>query len=303
MPAGFVELRRAEREGGVGLTWKRGESEVLALSAAVEVELAEANNLTVDGQRHSAPYSQTRELGGALIGEAEIDLPWLSARLTDSWRPFADDGWRVDRRLEILSVRQACGVRLILELVPTLPKRAYGDFRYFAPPALYDLNDLNEDGVEDYLDARSLHYREDRLNLLSILAYNPDAGLGFSLSRADLPEFDPTPERSPGQKAFLQRTDIGSLGFEPKNGEIALIAAYPFAERTRSNALMVRERSPFAAFWPAAEGDVLTGSWNIRVEAAADVHAALWSMWRRKFEELQPSPVALGASSGSNRTP
>ena len=192
MPAGFVELRRAEREGGVGLTWKRGESEVLALSAAVEVELAEANNLTVDGQRHSAPYSQTRELGGALIGEAEIDLPWLSARLTDSWRPFADDGWRVDRRLEILSVRQACGVRLILELVPTLPKRAYGDFRYFAPPALYDLNDLNEDGVEDYLDARSLHYREDRLNLLSILAYNPDAGLGFSLSRADLPEFDPT---------------------------------------------------------------------------------------------------------------
>ena len=53
MPAGFVELRRAEREGGVGLTWKRGESEVLALSAAVEVELAEANNLTVDGQRHS----------------------------------------------------------------------------------------------------------------------------------------------------------------------------------------------------------------------------------------------------------
>ena len=102
-------------------------------------------------------------------------------------------------------------MRLILELVPTLPKRAYGDFRYFAPPALYDLNDLNEDGVEDYLDARSLHYREDRLNLLSILAYNPDAGLGFSLSRADLPEFDPIPERSPGQKAFLQRTDIGSL--------------------------------------------------------------------------------------------
>ena len=155
-----------------------------------------------------------------------------------------DDTWRVDRRLEVLSIREACGVRLILELIPTLPKRAYADFHYFAPPALYDLNDLNEDGVEDYLGTTSLHYREDRLNPLTVLAYSNSARLGLSLSRADLPEFDSKPDRLAGQSAFLQRTDIGSLGFEPQDdGGVALVAAYPFAERTRSNALLVTART------------------------------------------------------------
>ena len=136
----------------------------------------------------------------------------------------------------------------------TLTKRAYADFRYFAPPALYDLNDLNGDGIEDYLDTRSLHYREDRLNLLSILAYSESAHLSFSLSRADTPDFDSTPDRIPGQAAFLQRTDVGSLGFEPQgDGGVTLVAAYPFAERTRCNALLVKERSPFA-YWPADAG-------------------------------------------------
>ena len=82
-------------------------------------------------------------------------------------------------------------------------KSAYRDFRYFAPPALYDLNDLNEDGVEDYLDVQgafttakivsiSCHPRLQRIG----------AGLGFSLSRADLPEFDPTARTSARAESF-----------------------------------------------------------------------------------------------------
>ncbi len=58
-----------------------------------------------------------------------------------------ETAWRVDRELEIVDVANSVGVRLLLELAPLLPWRAYGDFRYFAPPALYDLNDLNDDGV------------------------------------------------------------------------------------------------------------------------------------------------------------
>src|SRR5204863_3937720 len=146
---------------------------------------------------------------GQIVGAADVATPRASFKLADAWTRVSDDTWQVDRRLETVSVASACGVRLILECLPLMPARAYGDFRYFAPPALYDLNDLNEDGVEDYLDTRSLHFREDRLNLRTLLAYSGTAKLGFAISRADPPEFDPVPDRRPGERAFLQRTDIG----------------------------------------------------------------------------------------------
>jgi hypothetical protein len=57
----------------------------------------------------------------------------------------------------------------------------------------------------------SLHFREDRLTYLTLLAFSESAHLGFALSRADLPEFDSLPARCRGDTAFLQATDIGSL--------------------------------------------------------------------------------------------
>ena len=187
-----------------------------------------------------------------------------------------------------------CGVRLLLELVPAGTRRGYDDFRYFAPPALTDLNDLNEDGIEEYLETRSLHFREDRLNLRSLLAWSDAISLGIVLSRADRPAFDPIPERAPGVGAFLQNTDIGSLGIEPlAGGGVAFVAAYPFAERSRSNALRVKEREPFAAFAPAITGETFSAAWLVRLVAAPDVHGALWAMWTRRYTELAPLPVNL----------
>jgi hypothetical protein len=292
-----LEFRLATTVKGDGICWMRGGNDVLMLLRGACIEVGEGPRPTVEGVRHSAGYSQIEHAGDVIKASCDIETPRVRFHLADTWRQIADDTWRVDRRLEVLSVRHTCGVRLILELVPTLTKRAYADFRYFAPPALYDLNDLNGDGIEDYLDTRSLHYREDRLNLLSILAYSESAHLSFSLSRADTPDFDSTPDRIPGQAAFLQRTDVGSLGFEPQDdGGVTLVAAYPFAERTRCNALLVTERSPFAAYWPADAGETLTASWLIRIHAEEDAHAALWSAWTRRFEELRPCAVTLAAS-------
>src|SRR5204863_1025920 len=134
---------------------------------------------------------------GQIVGAADVATPRASFKLADAWTRVSDDTWQVDRRLETVSVASACGVRLILECLPLMPARAYGDFRYFAPPALTDLNDLNEDGIEDYLDTRSLHFREDRLNLRSLLAWHSGSGIGIVLSRADRPDFDTIPDRQP----------------------------------------------------------------------------------------------------------
>ena len=238
--------------------------------------------------------------GEAIAADCEIVLPEGVFRLTDRWRRLDETAWRVDRRLEIVDVANPVGVRLLLELAPLLPRRAYGDFRYFAPPALYDLNDLNDDGVEDYLDTKSLHFREDRLTYLTLFAFSERARLGFALSRADLPEFDSLPERSHGDSAFLQATDIGSLGIEPeRDGDgVKLLAAYPFAERTRSHALLVKERVPFAAFYPAKKSETLSVSYSLRFVPAGNVHEAMAGLWRIRFDELAPRPVALPATLG-----
>jgi hypothetical protein len=87
--------------------------------------------------------------GEAITAGREIVLPEGIFRLTERWRRVDETAWRVDRRLEIVEGAKPLGVRLLLELAPLLPRRAYGDFRYFAPPALYDLNDLNDDGSKN----------------------------------------------------------------------------------------------------------------------------------------------------------
>jgi hypothetical protein len=290
-------LRAESRPVGYALIWSRGDADVLALPAGATVELADAEAPMVTGERFAVAYANVESIGEHIVGTADIEAARGRLGLTDTWSRVGEDTWRIDRRLEVRSVRAATGVRLLLELAPLLPKRAYGDFHYFAPPALTDLNDLNEDGIEEYLETRSLHFREDRLNLLSVLAFSDSAGLGICLSRADRPEFDTIPERKPGQLAFLQTTDIGSLGIEPAEaGSVRLVAAYPFAERTRSNALLVRERAPFAAFAPATPGGALEASWLVRFVSAEDMHAALWAVWTRRFAELDPRPVVLPSS-------
>jgi hypothetical protein len=294
---GEFEMRFVRKETGFAPTWAQDGANILSLPNAASVEISASSHRTALGSRHSAPYALISDNGGVIAAEALIETPAAKLRLADLWRQVDECAWGVDRRLEVLSVAEPCGVRLILEFAPALSHRAYGDFRYFAPPALYDLNDLNEDGIEDYFDTKSLHYRDDRLNQLAIFAYHSGARLGVSLSRDDAPCFDSMPDREPGESAFFQRTDIGSLGFEPQaDGSVTFVAAYPFAERTRSNALLVKARTPFAAFWPAEPGETLNGSWSIRFHPADDVHAALWSMWRERFHRLSPRPVELAGS-------
>jgi hypothetical protein len=279
------------------LRWRRGTDAVVALPLPAILEITDVVHPTVAGERFAARYwslDMTEERG---LGIAELSTPRGRFRLIDEWVRIEADCWQVNRQLETVDLLEPTGVRLILALRPVLALSAYRDFRYFAPPALTDLNDLNEDGVEDYLETKSLHFRDDRLNLRSFLAWSDAAKIGIVLSRFDAPEFDANPDRAPGREVFLQTTDIGSLGIEPQDNEgVALVAAYPFAERTRSNALLVKQRSPFAAFAPAVPAEPLTASWTVRLVNCQDAHQALWEMWTRRYRELAPIPVDLPAS-------
>ena len=167
-----AEVRVETGDEGAALVWFWRDERALSLPAAASIEIGVPGSLTPSGKRHSLAYRQAVQEGEAIAADCEIVLPEGVFRLTDRWRRLDETAWRVDRRLEIVDVANPVGVRLLLELAPLLPRRAYGDFRYFAPPALYDLNDLNDDGVEDYLDTKSLHFREDRLTYLTLFAFS-----------------------------------------------------------------------------------------------------------------------------------
>jgi hypothetical protein len=212
----------------------------------------------------------------------------------DTWRREAD-GIHLRRRLTA-TTSAAEAVRLVLEVVAAPQRLAFDAARLFAPPALYDLNDIDEDGEEDYLDTRTLVYRDDRLTALAVLAYSPADQLGYSLVREDLPEFDDIPDRIRGQRDMVQRTDVGALGVAPGADESTLlIAAYPFVERDRSHALTSEDRQPWGAFWPVQGGE----STEFEVEYRLSTHPgespidSLWALWVDRYAALSPRPVEL----------
>jgi hypothetical protein len=105
-------------------------------------------------------------------------------------------------------------VSLRLDIVTALREgTSYDDLKYFAPPMMYNHNDLDGDGIDDYLRSRNLVYREDKLNLRSVMAYHELRRLSCTLIRADAPEFEPLPERPNRERAFLWKTDVGGLGY------------------------------------------------------------------------------------------
>src|SRR6185503_4528706 len=158
-----LALEIEQRPAGAALVWLRDGLPIVAAATPAVLEMADAAAPTITGVRMTSGYAQVASSAERIDATVAIDGGEGRFRLADRWERIAEDTWRVDRRLETISVARPSGVRLLLELSPMLERRAYDDFRYFAPPALTDLNDLNEDGIEEYLETRSLHFREDRL--------------------------------------------------------------------------------------------------------------------------------------------
>lgn len=269
------------------------------LTVTVETPVV-LETLAPDGSiaRICAGYSTTEVAGEELIGRAEVvDTSGARFAVQDRWTPVPSGRWRLRRELRVLRPVHGVAVRLVLELAPRVTDSdSFGDWTYFAPGAMYDLNDLDGDLVDDYADTQTLVYREDRLTAMTVVAHHRNAGRVISLSRATVPAFDPQPERGAGETAFRQRTDIGSLGVFPAADGPAgcvLTSAYPFVERERSHALLVRERPGWGAFWPAGEQESFAVEYLVASSGAASPHDALWDTWLRRLDDLKPERVRL----------
>lgn len=235
--------------------------------------------------------------GDLMVGTASLSHAGWTVQLEDRWRQ-GGSGLRVDRSLRVLAAGPAeWGIRVELQGT-ILSEDSFGASKQYAPPALFNMNDIDGDGVEDYVDSRELIYRDDRLTALTVLTYLPAARAGVALVRLDAPRWDDVPVRAPGDVRFLQPTDIGSLGLAPSTDErTTLIAAHPFVERSRSHALTARDREPWGAYFPLSSAGVdarlFEVSYEFRAIAADTDIDALWGLWRMRLAELDPVAAVL----------
>jgi hypothetical protein len=273
------------------------EEDVLRLAAPVVVETwIDSGSVT----RHESGYQRVERTDTTLEGLAELEIEGRRVSVRDRWHRVDGDTWQVDRALTADGFATTDGLRLRLVCDTTLAEGgAFDDFRFYAPSAVYDHNDLDEDGVDDYLPSRHMQYREDRLNTLSLMAYHEARGFGLTIIRADQPAFDSIPDRPNKERLFLQRTDIGSVGFEPVSGavqQLRLQACYPFDEGEYTHALLLVERTSWGSMWPIGQNPAFDVSYQIRAEGAANFHDAMWQNYSRRMRDLKPVPVALPVS-------
>lgn len=191
------------------------------------------------------------------------------------------------------------GIRLCTEMLP-LPeeKNQFEDLRYFAPPAIFDKNDLDEDGYEDYFHTKKVIFREDRFNYPMFMCYSENSHFAVRIERETLPKYDSIPERKTSEETgeleafFLQRTDIGSIGADGSNQkELCLKASYPFAEGDATIALYILKTIPFGAFWPLKTGESFTVSYRFSMHKHVDFHAACWYNVSHVIQTKKPEPA------------
>ena len=120
--------------------------------------------------RREYPYTRITQT------EDGLKAMYRNRRMNGQERRKSTDIYRTEegsvvlsRQVRILRESGYPGMRLRTE-ISLLPekKNAFEDLRYFAPPAIYDKNDLDEDGYEDYFHTKKTIFRDDRFNLSDV---------------------------------------------------------------------------------------------------------------------------------------
>lgn len=254
--------------------------------------------------RIEAGYSELSESENTVKASASICDEHAGEVIVSDTYTEKDGAVVLERKLQVIKKAQAEGVRLRTEAVLFPEDKArFEDLRYFAPPAIYDKNDLDEDGYEDYFSTKKTVFRDDRFNYPMFMCYSEKRRHAVRLEREKLPEYDSIPDREiseeTGEKAsvFLQKTDIGSMGVDGSDGkEAKLVACYPFSEGDATIGLYIIKTVPFGAFWPMKPDGSFSVSYKLTDREHDDFHDACWYSIKTVIVEKKPEPEKLPAS-------
>jgi hypothetical protein len=245
-----------------------------------------------------------------VVASAEVTQMTAVARLsledgtrltvTDSYELTCDHALRLSRKVEVTETGTAIGLRIGFSTESKVSGAAEQDWQFFIPGTLYNRNDNDGDGVEDYLGTYVQDVRDDRNGVLGVLARDPRTGTTFTAARMNKPTFDTavTAEQL-AERYFVLETDIGSLGLAPADGgQVALRGSYPFSEEYSFS--LDTERSGWAGYTPNRVGVIADLQYEFRVTRSADLTEAIWQFYetqRRNLGTQRPEPgVALEES-------
>lgn len=244
-------------------------------------------------------YTSAHEEAGTLTARGALTAQdGTTVEVEDTWRIIDAATVQVDRRVSVTTPGVSNGLRIDFRAETAVPGTAgLEDWQFFIPGALYNKNDTDHDGREDYLGTYVQDFRDDRLASLAVLAYAPALGYYIALTRADLPTFDTSiPGDDLLRRHFVQDTDIGSLGLTPTAGDtqISLRASYPFAEEYTW--CLSTERDGWSGYLENTEGRQLSVSYQLRVHDAESLTDAIWDISRHQMAVLETAPTKTGFS-------
>lgn len=259
---------------GAAVAFRRDEATVTVHRPIVVV--------TAGGSPVAQQYDDVDASDDALRCTATVQIPGeVTLQITDDYRVAAPDAVALTRRVEVSKAREGAGIRVRLEAKATGAGQRSA-WQYFLPCTLYNRNDSDGDGVEDYLGTFDQTLRDDKNGLLAVLTRCETTGAAFSLARTTLPTFDAAV--TSGEllsRTVVQATDIGSLGFTTHaDGSTVLHAAYPFHEET--SFCLDTAGSGWEAFRPVAAGDVVELGYEFRIDSTPDLTEAIWNLFERQ---------------------
>ncbi|WP_298455956.1 hypothetical protein [uncultured Cellulomonas sp.] len=273
--------------GGLGLILSSGGDPVLAAASPVRL-------ITADGVVTACPYDSLDQDEEATLGRLDTVLPdGTRVIVQDRWSPSPEgDGVLVNRTLSIPQAGSAAGVRAELVVESTVAAQQT-DWQFYVTGALYNRNDTDLDGKEDYLGGYVQEYRDDRNGHLAVLAYLPHERQAFSLARTSAPTFDAAiSEAELVSGVVITESDIGSLGIVSREGEaLALRAGYPFGEEVTFS--LETSGRGWAGFLPVREGRSAAVDYELRVFSADDLTEAIWGVTQRQIQRLGTRPAEL----------
>jgi hypothetical protein len=250
----------------------------------------------LNGRSKKVRYDVVEEENGAYIGRAEVDARNGSLyTVTDKWSA-ASGIVRLDRMIVCNEAQPGSAVRVTTEFRCRDEKAAsFDDYQFVIPGALYNKNDTDLDGMDDYLGTFVQDYKDDRNPSLSVTGFCKPSKKYISLIRADVPVKDVTISREQiAARHFIHDTDIGSLGLSPSGfstNEFILRCDYPFHERN-SFCLNV-DGSEWSAYKAVEKGTVIRASYLIQIGDADTLTEASWKTTVLQMDRILNDEVPL----------
>lgn len=250
----------------------------------------------ITGAKKKLRYDYYEKAKDGFLAKVEVtDRYGNTYNITDMWNK-EESSYKLQRSFKCKHCQKETGIRLTSEFqCRDLKAESFEDYGFIIPGALYNKNDTDEDGMDDYLGTFNQDYKDDRNPSLSVTAFAKKSKQFVSLIRGDLPQKDETITREQIRKRhFIHNTDIGSLGIAPseiRTQGFILRCDYPFYERN-SFCLNV-DGSEWSAYKEVKENTHFDMVYLVQMGDASTLTEASWNTTLLQMKRILNSEVPL----------